>query len=210
MSKVTIFILCFTILIGHLNAKNSDDILLPITDTISTTTKTQHIIKGLGYPIYLVFETGIGGMGFYEHSIGNKHSINLGIKWQKTWNVMINQNFRTIAAMLEWRFYFQPNNKKLTGFYISPYIKYRNLLAAEIYSNDTLFEGKDVMVNSFGGGLMIGTQWIGKKKETRVRNFFIGIGYFPYEHSVIKGTKTSYQVIKPIDFRIGFAIGKKL
>jgi len=94
------------------------------------------------------------GSVFYEHKLSDKGSIQLGLAY--TGIKFDDTKFSGLMVTPEYRFY--PKENALNGLYLAPYLRYQNF---KVTSNED--KGS---YNSFGGGAVLGRQWIYKSGFT--------------------------------------------
>lgn len=104
----------------------------------------------------------------YERAIGENKSLQLGF-FYTAWNPE-GSKFRGIGVTPEFRFYLS-DTPAPAGFYAAPFLRYQNFTIEE---TDPDFSAKGTL-STFGGGLIIGKQWI--FKERVVLDIFIGPSY---------------------------------
>jgi len=119
-------------------------------------------------PLSGIFET---GSVFYEHKIDNKHSWQLGLAYVGYTSTDIQYSGWIVTP--EYRIYL--HQKALSGIYIGPFLRYQNF-------NLTNSDNATGNYSSFGGGVVIGHQWVYRKGF--VLDLFAGPAY--------NGGKTKY------------------
>lgn len=88
------------------------------------------------------------GSVFYEQKLTDKSSVQLGLAY--TGIKFDDTKFSGLMVTPEYRFY--PKENALNGLYVAPYLRYQNFNVKD--NTDT---GK---YNSFGGGVVLGRQWV--------------------------------------------------
>lgn len=96
------------------------------------------------------------GSFFYERKINAKSSAQLGVGF-----TAYNRDGIKISGVFftpEYRFYLSNNKEAIEGFYIGPFVRYQNLKVEDTNSNPS--NPDKATLSTFGGGLVIGHQWI--------------------------------------------------
>jgi hypothetical protein len=101
----------------------------------------------------------------YERALSDNSSFQLGLYY--TGFSIENTNWRGIGITPEYRFYI--SGEVLDGVYVAPFLRYQNISL----TNDGS-DGKATL-NSFGGGAVIGRQWLFGEKFTL--DIFLGPSY---------------------------------
>jgi hypothetical protein len=107
------------------------------------------------------------GSFFYEHKLNEQSSIQLGglfTNWSGG-----DTKITGFAFTPEYRFYLSDEKKALRGFYVGPYLRYQNLTLSvdETYTDgngNQVKGGGKAALNTFGGGVVVGHQWIFKQR----------------------------------------------
>jgi hypothetical protein len=105
----------------------------------------------------------------YEKTIGENKSFQLGAFYTAFGDETL--KYRGFGITPEFRFYLS-DTPSPAGFYAAPFLRYQNITVEETFSGE---EAKG-SVNIFGGGLIIGKQWIFKEKVAL--DIFIGPSYY--------------------------------
>ena len=122
------------------------------------------------------------GSFFFEHKVSENSSLQLGGLFTN-WNVG-SGDFATkvtgFAITPEYRFYLSSNKKALEGFYVGPFLRYQNLTLKDSYSDydvngNPMTSTDEASLNTFGGGILIGHQWIFKQRFSL--DTFLGPSY---------------------------------
>ncbi|RSK50867.1 DUF3575 domain-containing protein [Hymenobacter rigui] len=124
------------------------------------------------------------GSFFYEHKLSDNSSLQLGAlftSWKVDGN---NTKVSGFALTPEYRFYLSERSTAPEGFYVGPFLRYQNLTLKdtyEEYSYDangnprTTTQTDEASLNTFGGGVVVGRQWI--FKERFALDLFLGPSY---------------------------------
>ena len=134
---------------------------LALLGSASSAQAQQHVIKlNLFSPIVRTVS------GFYENAFSETTSAQLGFFYTGT--SIDDTKFSGFGITPEIRFYLSETTAP-EGFYAAPFIRYQNF--------DLTDESTDsrATLNNFGGGLLIGKQWI--FKERIALDAFIGPSY---------------------------------
>lgn len=145
----------------------------------------------------------IGSPGLsYERAIGAKSSINVSVGTDlfigmvstfggepeaelSDRTVTINDwKYGGLALEAQYRFYLQADKNTLQGFYVAPYVNYKSGKFKDMEGTDELGNTYDAefAFNRFGGGVLIGTQWLLGANERFVLDFnFFGLGISAYK-----------------------------
>lgn len=119
------------------------------------------------------------GSFFFEHKINASSSVQLGALFTN-WSVD-NTKITGFAITPEYRFYLSDSKEALRGFYVAPYLRYQNLTLSNTYQNYNGSSGgyttspDEASLNTFGGGILIGHQWIFKQRFSL--DTFLGPSY---------------------------------
>lgn len=145
------------------------------------------------------------GSFFYERALTDATSAQLGFLY--TGFKVEDTKLSGFAITPEFRFY--PNKKEeLKGFYLAPFIRYQNLkLEAPTYNdNNELVNGRASM-STFGGGLLIGSQFLIAKTVTL--DMFIGPSYNAGSVSVETGSESDFSAgaFDGFGVRLGVTVG---
>ena len=176
MKKITLALFLFFVSLG-INAKD---------------TLRKHIIK-INYLSPLAGSCSV----FYERNIAPNISINAGLGYVgPSFIISDNQTVaKGISIMPEIRFYFrkQQQQQQMQGFYISPFLRYRNL---SIIARDDFAVIVNKKYIALGVGVMVGQQWIIQNRVTA--DIWGGLGHNfsnrtynrsnePYEYIMLTG-----------------------
>ncbi|GAB3549999.1 hypothetical protein [Spirosoma fluminis] len=138
----------------------------------------------------------------------HQQSLQLGAK-SLTWGLFGKSTFFNITP--EYRFYLskQPpsaHRPAPKGFYVSPYLRYQSVVEEHIGILGSQKYGT-VFYSMFGGGAVIGTQFI--SRGGFVLDAFLGAGYFPLMQYRITTERTTYYPLdaKPEDYRFDLRLG---
>ncbi len=95
--------------------------------------------------------------GFYEHAFNDATSVQMGFYY--TGFKVGETKWRGFGITPEFRYY--PNEEAPAGFFLAPYIRYQSMTLSvptvDANGNEVDAEGT---FSSFGGGLLIGRQWV--------------------------------------------------
>jgi hypothetical protein len=136
------------------------------------------------------------GSVFYERKFTDLTAGQLGVAYL---NYKIGDTrFSGLILTPEVKLYVRKN--AIDGFYISPYLRYNN------YKYEVKDSDSKGTLNSYGGGVAFGRQWIFKKGF--VMDLFFGGHYLSADVNVTSGTETA-DITKVEGFRtrIGFNLG---
>ena len=135
---------------------------------------------------------------FYERAINEQSSLQLGFYY--TGASVDDTKFRGFGITPEYRFYLSETSA-IEGFYVGPFVRYNNLDLSEGSSGD---EGT---LSSFGGGLVIGKQWVFKERVTL--DIFAGPQYVSGDVEVTSGEGGSFDTgqFDGFGFRAGITLG---
>jgi hypothetical protein len=89
------------------------------------------------------------GSFFYERKISSNSSLQLGVFY--TGSKMDDLKLRGFGITPEFRYYASEKGA-MEGFYLGPFLRYQSYELSELNNKGKL--------NTFGGGLLIGKQWI--------------------------------------------------
>lgn len=84
----------------------------------------------------------------------------------------------------EFRYYLSASSAAPNGFYVAPFLRYQAFTAS---NNDNNVRNEGTL-SSFGGGVLVGRQWIFKERVTF--DMFIGPKYQDWSYKVKSGTDT--------------------
>ncbi len=97
---------------------------------------------------------------FYERALNENSSLQLGLFY--TGASIDGTKIRGFGITPEYRFYLSEKGN-MQGFFVAPFVRYQNFqLTTEIDEFNT--EEDKATFNGIGGGLLIGGQWIFKKR----------------------------------------------
>jgi len=137
-------------------------LLLGFAKTASAQVSSKNVIKAnLLSPI-------IGSYNFfYERVTSKKLSVQLGVGFTNTQIQASSIGTTTSTTTLtgfrinpELRFYPSDHNQAPKGFYIAPYISYQNLTLTLTNNISGINAEGRASLNTFGGGLILGRQWL--------------------------------------------------
>jgi hypothetical protein len=134
------------------------------------------------------------GSIFYEHRFSDLTSGQLGLAYMGA--RISDTKFRGFIITPEVRLY--PKKNAIDGFYVAPYLRYQNYSLESGVDKGTL--------SSFGGGFLVGRQWI--KKSGFTMDLFFGGHYGSTSVKVDSGTDSfNTDLISGFGVRAGFALG---
>ncbi len=90
------------------------------------------------------------GSFFFEQKISATTTGQLGVFY--TGYSFDNLKLRGYGITPEFRYYASPNKGAMDGFYVAPFLRYQDYTLTE--------DGNEGKFTSFGGGLLIGNQWM--------------------------------------------------
>jgi hypothetical protein len=141
----------------------------------------------------LIFGT---GSIFYEHKINDYTSGQLGVAYLNY--KFDNAKFSGIILTPEARFYVKKD--AIDGFYVGPYFRYQNFQLEDTDTND------NATYNNYGGGFVLGRQWITNSGFTM--DLFFGGHYGSGKiTSDIDADNWESPPFEGFRTRIGFALG---
>lgn len=107
----------------------------------------------------------------YEHAIGATKSVQLGVFY--TGVDLSSVKYSGIGITPEIRFYL--SDDVIDGFYIAPFVRYQNIKISEEIDMD---ESENAFKsNIFGGGALIGRQWMLGSSDRITLDIFFGPSY---------------------------------
>ena len=137
------------------------------------------------------------GSVFYEREFSDLLSGQMGVSYTnfKFWDT----RFKGTTLTPEVRIY--PKKNGVDGFYLAPYFRYQQ------YSLEDDDEDFRNTLTSFGGGFLLGRQWIRESGFTM--DFFFGGHYGKADTSEEESgiNQSSYNIFEGFKMRTGFALG---
>lgn len=116
------------------------------------------------------------GSFFFEHKVSDHNSLQIGGLFT-AWSAD-NTRISGFALTPEYRFYLSESKPALEGFYFAPFVRYQNLTLTAVDGYEDLdghvSDGKATL-NTFGGGVLAGYQFMFKKRFTL--DAFLGPSY---------------------------------
>ena len=96
--------------------------------------------------------------GSFEHAIGDKSSFQIGAFYASYGK---DTEFKGFGITPEYRFYFGDKGA-MQGFFVGPYVRYQNykLSQQSVSFNTGAIYTESATLNTFGGGVNVGYQWI--------------------------------------------------
>jgi len=133
---------------------------------------------------------------FYERALNDQSSLQLGFYY--TGASVDDTKFQGFGITPEYRFYLS-ETAALEGVYVGPFVRYSNV--------DLSDGGDEGTLSSFGGGLVIGKQWV--FKERVALDIFFGPKYVNAKVDVTSGEEGSFEtgVFDGFGLRAGILLG---
>ncbi|MFD2514771.1 DUF3575 domain-containing protein [Pontibacter locisalis] len=147
------------------------------------------------------------GSVFYEHAIADDKSLQLGVFYTNF--KADDTRFSGYGITPEFRKYLSKSKQAPAGFYLAPFLRYQSFkIKADMSEGGTSMEAKGSL-NTFGGGLTIGNQWI--FGEHFVVDAFFGPSYNAGKVKVESGDEDSIDAgsFSGFGIRTGLAFGLK-
>jgi len=119
------------------------------------------------------------GSFFYEHKLSSSSSFQIGGLF--TSYSVGDTDLSGFAITPEYRFYLSERKEAMEGFYVAPFLRYQNLTLKDTYTtynsngNGTGTQTNKASLDTFGGGILIGHQWIFKQRFSL--DTFLGPSY---------------------------------
>ena len=138
------------------------------------------------------------GSFFVEHKINDNSSVQLGLFYTgKTWD---DTKVRGWGITPEYRFYLS-DSPAPEGFFVAPYLRYFN------FDLEEKFDNNEAKLNSIGGGLIVGQQYIFKKRVSF--EWFIGPSYSNIDLDVKTGKTDDFDTDtwEGFSLRAGITLG---
>ena len=105
------------------------------------------------------------GSFFYEHKLNEASSLQLG--GLVTHIGLGDTNISGFAITPEYRRYLSNEKQALEGFYVAPFLRYQNLgLRLQTTAEDGTPVTAKAVLNTIGGGLVVGHQWLYRQRVT--------------------------------------------
>ena len=153
------------------------------------------------------------GTVFFEHKLSDASSMQLGLSYT-SWDITGDTNIRGLTIIPEYRFYLSESHAAPEGFYVAPFVRYRNFKFQS--ANSTLYDANgnpytstsEATLSAFGAGVLVGHQWLFKKRFSL--DTFIGPSYDGSSLSYNTnngGTVGSTGVFKGFGVRAGLTFG---
>lgn len=135
----------------------------------------------------------------YEHKLNSNSGIQLGLYY--TGFSASEVTFRGFGITPEYRYYLS-ETEAIQGTYIGPFLRYTSLTVEE-----ELFDGQsEGTYSGFGGGLVIGRQWVFKEKITL--DTFIGPQFISGNYKAKSGSDNiDVDVFDGFGLRAGITLG---
>lgn len=114
------------------------------------------------------------GSFFYEHKLNDNSTLQLGALFT-SWKTD-GTKVSGFAFTPEYRFYLSEKSTAPEGFYVGPFLRYQKLKLEDSYSSGSGFTStSEASLSTFGGGLLVGRQWIFKERFSL--DVFLGPSY---------------------------------
>ena len=136
---------------------------------------------------------------FFEKPLSPTSSAQLGFYY--TGASIGDISLRGFGITPEYRFYLSKSHDAPDGAYLAPYIRYQNLTFTDKTDNTA-----GVQLNTVGGGLLIGRQWLLGRQDNVALDLFLGPSY-GVTSATIKGEGTIPSAISGFGIRFGLALG---
>ncbi|MFT2009646.1 DUF3575 domain-containing protein [Pontibacter sp. 13R65] len=144
------------------------------------------------------------GSVFYERNISADKSAQLGLFY--TGFSVEGTSFRGFGVTPEFRQYLSKSKEAPEGFYVAPFLRYQSF---KLTADEDVTEGAEgkATYNTFGGGLLIGNQWI--LADRFVVDVFLGPSYNKGNIKVTSGTEDDFDTdaFGGFGIRTGLAFG---
>lgn len=126
------------------------------------------------------------GSFFYERILSESSSLNFGFLFTKA--SVGDTDFKGWAFTPEYRFYLGETAAP-HGFYVAPYLRYQSFTLTDEDSYE--MEYSKAEMTGFGGGLLVGRQWLFKERVTF--DLFIGPSYTKADMKVKSGDENDFE-----------------
>ena len=136
---------------------------------------------------------------FFEKPLSPTSSAQLGFYY--TGASIGDISLRGFGITPEYRFYLSKSHDAPDGAYLAPYVRYQNLTFSDKTDNTA-----GVQLNTIGGGLLIGRQWLLGRQDNVALDLFLGPSY-GVTSATIKGESTIPSAISGFGIRFGLALG---
>ncbi|MDN5203096.1 DUF3575 domain-containing protein [Fulvivirgaceae bacterium BMA10] len=167
-------------------------LILAVIGSISTAQAQNNVVKiNILSPIVRTISV------FYENAIQEDKSFQLGFFY--TGASVTDTKFRGFGITPEFRFYLSETSAP-EGVYVAPFLKYQNFdLTEEITDSKAT-------LSTFGGGVVIGKQWLFKEKITL--DAFLGPNFNSGDVKVESGNASfSTGAFEGFGLRLGLTFG---
>ncbi len=105
------------------------------------------------------------GSFFYEHQLNDASSLQLGGLFTY-WGIG-DTKISGFAITPEYRRYLSDNQPAMAGFYVAPFVRYQQLgLSVTDTQDDGTAVTAKATLNTLGGGVVVGHQWVFQKRVT--------------------------------------------
>lgn len=156
------------------------------------------------------------GSFFFEHKLNPNSSIQLGALFTN-WSIG-DTKITGFAITPEYRFYLSESKEAMRGFYVAPFLRYQNLTLKNSYDNYVYTSSgsssystqtDEASLDTFGGGVLIGHQWIFKQRFSL--DTFLGPSYnggsITYKSNGSKSSTLDAGSFKGFGIRTGITFG---
>jgi hypothetical protein len=112
--------------------------------------------------------------GSFEHAVTDNSALQLGVFYT---GVSVGDfEYNGIGITPEYRIYL--GGEALEGWHVSPYVRYQNLSfsGTDIDENGNMTD-EDMKFNSYGGGVVLGHQWLLGSSDRVSLDLFLGPNY---------------------------------
>lgn len=135
----------------------------------------------------------------FEHALSETGSLQLGFYY--TGASVGDTKFSGFGITPEYRIYLS-ETPAIEGFYLAPYARYQS------YTLSTDIDDSEATFSAFGGGVVIGKQWVFKERVTL--DLFLGPNYSSGKVEVKTGSEDSFDIGGAFDgfgIRTGLTLG---
>jgi len=139
---------------------------------------------------------------FYEKALSDQNSFQINFFY--TGASIEDTQFRGFGLTPEYRFYLSENKVAPAGFYLGPFLRYQNF---NLSANDGSQDDAEATLSTFGGGVLVGGQWLFKDKIAL--DLFIGPSYNAGDLKVTDGSEDEFStgILSGFGVRLGASIG---
>ena len=138
---------------------------------------------------------------FYEKPLSATGSFQLGLQY--TGARIADIGYTGFAITPEYRAYLSKNSDAPDGFYVAPFLRYQNFTV-----KDRTISNSSATLSTFGGGVLIGRQWLFGRSENVALDLFLGPSY---NAGSVKGDNIDVaSAFNGFGLRFGLALGLAL